>query len=355
MPKPEISIIIPCYNCSEYLPATVESVQRQTMTSWELLLVDDCSDDNGATEACIRELAKRDSRIKGLRTARNAGPGCARNIGIEAAIGKYVNFVDSDDLIDARMLEKLLQLADSTNCEVAKCALAYMTIDGRVKKGDIEIVHRDFHTKSELKKLAGLSFGPSLTECSEDYGSNGSPCGMIISRDLLIRASVRFPEIPHLLSEDFAFCYEMLQNVRSYATTTEELYYYRENDSSRSRVPRLDSISRICESADYFQSLVNQYGRSEVDTANVHSFVIGMLRASLKHEFMSERSYGEKRKWFLRQQDYPVMRQIWNEYPWKSLPVKHRLGFELFYRRRFMSLYLMIVGQEKLRAIFKRQ
>jgi len=95
MSKPEVSVITPVYNAEEFLKETVDSVLNQTYTSFEHLLIDDCSTDNSA--AIIKEFSKRDSRVKYLKLEENSGAAVARNTGLENAKGRYIAFIDSDD------------------------------------------------------------------------------------------------------------------------------------------------------------------------------------------------------------------------------------------------------------------
>lgn len=104
-----ISIITPCCNAQKYLTQTIESVLAQTWQNWELLIVDDCSTDGSA--AIIKEYSEKDSRIKCFRTeSRTGSPALPRNIGIENAGGRYIAFLDSDDLWQPEKLEKQIRV-----------------------------------------------------------------------------------------------------------------------------------------------------------------------------------------------------------------------------------------------------
>ncbi|MBF5056597.1 glycosyl transferase group 2 family protein [Alcanivorax sp. 521-1] len=94
--SPSVSIITPCYNAADTLPGTVASILAQDFDDWELLLVDDCSGD--ATEAVARGFAERDARVRYVRMVENGGAARARNRGIELARGRYIAFLDADDL-----------------------------------------------------------------------------------------------------------------------------------------------------------------------------------------------------------------------------------------------------------------
>lgn len=104
---PLISIVMPVYNSEKYLADTISSIQDQTYDNWELLAVDDCSADDSYNILC--DYAYSDSRIKILRLEKNNGPAYARNKGIENCSGKYLTFIDSDDLWHRDKLEKELR------------------------------------------------------------------------------------------------------------------------------------------------------------------------------------------------------------------------------------------------------
>ena len=104
MQTPLISVIVPVYNVEPYLRRCVDSILRQTYRNLEILLVDDGSTDRSGTicDAC----AQQDTRVKVIHQ-KNGGLSAARNCGLETARGEYISFVDSDDLINDRMIETL--------------------------------------------------------------------------------------------------------------------------------------------------------------------------------------------------------------------------------------------------------
>ena len=92
-----VSIVTPCYNSEKYIEETIKSVQSQTYQNWEMLFVDDCSTDNSA--AIIKKHASKDPRIRYYKTDKPSGtPTLPRNIAIKHAKGRYIAFLDSDDL-----------------------------------------------------------------------------------------------------------------------------------------------------------------------------------------------------------------------------------------------------------------
>ncbi len=99
-----ISIIIPCYNQSQYLTDCLQSVIAQTVTDWEAIVVDDASTDGEAIESIVSSF--RDPRIKLIHHEQNRGLAAARNTGIRASDGEYVLPLDADDKLDPCYLEK---------------------------------------------------------------------------------------------------------------------------------------------------------------------------------------------------------------------------------------------------------
>ncbi len=103
--KNRVSIIVPVYNTEAYLPACVDSLLRQTHTNLELIFVDDGSTDGSG--AILDAYAKKDPRVRVIRQ-NNGGVSSARNVGIDAATGAYIGFVDSDDTVEPNYVEALL-------------------------------------------------------------------------------------------------------------------------------------------------------------------------------------------------------------------------------------------------------
>ncbi len=101
-----ISIVVPVYNAEGFISETIRMVRQQTYENFELILVDDASTDNSAK--LIEEEAANDDRIKLIRKASNAGAAAARNAGISAATGRYLAFLDADDIWMENKLEKEL-------------------------------------------------------------------------------------------------------------------------------------------------------------------------------------------------------------------------------------------------------
>lgn len=143
---PMLSIIMPCYNQAQYIDEAIQSVVRQTYKDWELIIVDDGSTDDSFSIA--KRYAQSDSRIQ-VHSQENGGPSKARNNGARLAIGKYLLFFDSDDIILPTLLEEGIRyMEDNENC-----ALFYPRV-------------RYFGSRNEEEKLRFTSYKNMLCEAS---------------------------------------------------------------------------------------------------------------------------------------------------------------------------------------------
>lgn len=114
----EITIIMPLYNAEKFLAEALESVLAQTFIDFELLCVDDASTD--ATMKIVSDFAERDSRIKVLQNRERQGAAASRNKGMKEAKGKYLIFLDGDDIFDEEMLEKAYQMSERYETDVVR-------------------------------------------------------------------------------------------------------------------------------------------------------------------------------------------------------------------------------------------
>ena len=115
--KIDVSVIMAVYNAMPYLEQAVESVLSQTLHDIEFICVDDGSTDGSLEE--LREYAKMDSRMRVLRHREQTdGAGAARNLGLEAATGKYLSVLDADDFFALDMLEKAYAKAEATKADI---------------------------------------------------------------------------------------------------------------------------------------------------------------------------------------------------------------------------------------------
>lgn len=123
-----VSVIMPTYNCGKYIEQSIQSVIHQTISDWELQIVDDCSTDD--TKEIVRPYLENYSNIHYYCLPKNGGPAVARTEAIRRATGKYVAFLDSDDLWIPEKLEKQITFMEETGAKFSATAYAQMDADG---------------------------------------------------------------------------------------------------------------------------------------------------------------------------------------------------------------------------------
>lgn len=143
-----VSIIMPAYNAEQYIEESIKSVLNQTYFFWELLIVNDCSKDR--TVDIIKKYTTQDQRIRLIQLKINSGVAKARNEGIGAARGRYIAFLDSDDIWLPQKLERQIDFM-----QVSKAAISYTQYrqfsESVKKSGDIINVEEKINYKNLLK------------------------------------------------------------------------------------------------------------------------------------------------------------------------------------------------------------
>jgi teichuronic acid biosynthesis glycosyltransferase TuaG len=127
-----VSVITPVYNSARFVAETIRSVQSQTDSNWEMILVDDCSTDSSAE--IIASFAKSDSRIHYIKLAQNSGAAAARNRALAQAHGRYVAFVDADDIWLPDKLRRQLDLMRRKSAGFCYAAIEMIDENGTVVK-----------------------------------------------------------------------------------------------------------------------------------------------------------------------------------------------------------------------------
>lgn len=129
---PKLSVIVPVYKVEKYLRKCIESILKQTFTDFELLLIDDGSPDN--CPVICDEYAEKDFRVKVFHQP-NGGVSSARNTGLKNATGEWIGFIDSDDYIESKAYQMLIEAAESNACDAAIMDFCYVDEYGNVPPG----------------------------------------------------------------------------------------------------------------------------------------------------------------------------------------------------------------------------
>lgn len=206
---PIVSVVMPAYNMERYIHQAIASVAAQTMTRWELIIIDDCSTD--ATRSIIRSWENKDKRIKVFCNEVNSGVSRTRNRGIELSTGDYIAFLDSDDLWQPEKLERQLERLSKEGAQIGYCSYSIIDESGSKVRADY-IVPEHVCFEDLLKE--------NSIQCSS----------MLIQSDLL--KEIRFTR--EFYHEDYVLGLQLLQKGCQAAGCTEVLSNWRYIENSRS-------------------------------------------------------------------------------------------------------------------------
>lgn len=134
--QPLVSIIMPAYNSQEFIKKAIISIQAQSYRNWELLVIDDASKDSTVEE--IEKLALNDPRINLIKNFTNRGAGVARNKGIEASGGRFIAFLDADDIWFPEKLSKQVNFMINNNLGMSYASYRLISEDGAVLTKGVE-------------------------------------------------------------------------------------------------------------------------------------------------------------------------------------------------------------------------
>ena len=188
--KPFISIVTPSYNASSFIKETIHSVQSQTYNNWEMIIVDDVSKDN--TRELIKEEIETDNRIRLIELTENSGAAIARNTGINNAKGKYVAFLDSDDLWLPEKLEKQLEFMQNNDIAFSFTSYQIMNQDGILTDKVVHVPEK-INYNGLLKNtitIAGANNGSSLVVMSKGWFVMSIEASALFVNSLILRGAV---------------------------------------------------------------------------------------------------------------------------------------------------------------------
>ena len=204
--KPLLSIIVPVYDVEKYLQKCIDSILAQTLTDFELILVEDGSPDN--CPALCDAAAAKDARIRVIHQ-KNGGLSAARNAGLDVARGEWIGFVDSDDYIAPEMYETLYKAVQSTGADLALCDYAEVDETGALcPPMHISLAEQVFTGRELLKNATDTMIQPAWNKLYRRA----------------IFAQLRYPE--GKLNEDLFLIPEVCLQIQKAVVVPKALYYY---------------------------------------------------------------------------------------------------------------------------------
>ena len=286
-----ISFVVPVYNAAAFLETCVKSLRVQNV-ELEIILVDDGStDESGAI--CDR-YAALDSRIRVIHKP-NGGPSEARNIGIEAATGKYIWFVDSDDWIEPDAGEIMLKAAESAQADVTVCGLSSDYVDECISVPVVPEYAQVYRGGAEI---------PQAILSIDRQGLFPFPSNKLLRLSFLKRIHARFPKYTGPV-EDVLFLISCMPCAEVIATVDRTLYHYMQLNGGSLVRRYYDNLFEIMQDVNVKRrALYQQLGLDSEEAKDVCAMrCVNQLMHSIKNLY--RRSTPE-----VRAQRKPVWRQI---------------------------------------------
>lgn len=231
---PAISVIIPTYNSARYIGSCIQSVLGQTFGAFEIIVVDDGSTDD--TVRIVAEMAQRDGRIRLTRHMKNSGAASApRNTGLRMSRGKYIGFLDSDDMYTPTALAELISIAEQWRADVVHTEQVLFP-----ENQTIDVTPQTRFTTFS-KETGGFSKEPTLetdnlAERVQMFCRGrlfGWVHNKIYRRDFLMERNIHFDDL--LTSEDIVFYFKVVCSAPRIVRVPNIIYIYRHNPNSITR------------------------------------------------------------------------------------------------------------------------
>ena len=281
-----VSIIIPVYNVDKRIEKSIQSVLDQTMRDIQVILVDDCSTDNSF--AYCTKLALTDSRVEVYRHPVNRGVSAARNTGLSHVLGKYVLFVDSDDILDKDMVDVLVRLIEEEDTDLAVCGFY---INGRPQYGP----QKEKVMMARVQCAKGISgVGGSLIK--------GYVFNKLFRNEKIVENNLKFDESVYVC-EDALFCHQYVWHCKSikYDPVCKYHYIIHQESATHGKVTQrrmsvLNSYRKIIEIGRKYDDR-ELCGQLE---ANYLNHYISLLKDILKQSSGKQREYGDRLYHFMK-------------------------------------------------------
>lgn len=231
-----VSIITPTYNSAKFIAETIQSVQNQSYNNWEMIIVDDKSVDN--TTAIIAQFSSQDQRIKLFQMTSNSGPAKARNVGIANAMGKYMTFLDADDLWFTDFIKNSIDT-------IKKTAVPFVFSSYKRSNENLEFIYSDFIV-------------PQQVNYTDILKSNSISC-LTAFLDVEVLGKKSMPDI--LKRQDMGLWLQYLKEI-PFAYGIQEpqaIYRIRENSLSRDKSKLLKYQWQFYREVEYLNMVQSLY------------------------------------------------------------------------------------------------
>lgn len=334
--QPLLSVIVPVYNVSEFLPRCLDSLIGQTYSNLDIILVDDGSVDE-SPKICD-DYARKDPRIRVIHKE-NAGAGFARNSGLDMARGEYVAFCDSDDYADVDMYRRLMSIVVKEKTDAVYCDFSVVR-SGDIIESGVSVVPAGTYTGKEML----LNMLGACPEGEKDSVFNMSVWRSVYSRDVIETHGIRFSSERYIMSEDLFFNIDFLSRAERVIHIKDRLYFYCETDGSLTH-------RFIDERLKQEKNLYHAVCRRVEDVLQGEQLLrwqrlfLGRIRSTIgQYVYYAEgRTFIQRLREIRRIANDDLVRDVIGSYPIRKNPLKLRI-FNTFLKWKFCTgMYLLLV------------
>lgn len=281
-----VSIIVPVYNVKEeYLQKCIESLINQSLTSIEIILVDDGSTDNSRT--ICESYANRDNRIVFIHQ-HNSGVSVARNRGIELAKGKWITFVDADDWVEASMCQRMVDTAEKWRSELV---IIPPIVHKETTKFDNPFFEGDIMNLNRLQKDDLQIRAMVLSHPAETFHSKailtGHTFGKLILRDFLTKSNITFQD-DLLLQQDGIFYLNLFEKCHKISYLNDFLYHYRLYQTSSHMKSRRNTKQIYSLVQQAFYKFIKEYNKSPEFYDAYYAKCVSDISIIVKNDFFND-------------------------------------------------------------------
>ena len=243
-----ISVIIPIYNVSEYLPKCLESVLNQSYKDIEIICIEDCSTDN--SREILAQYQKKDSRIKIIENNTNIGVGLSRNKGLNLAKGEYIHFLDPDDWMEENAYEILINNLSKTNFpDIIR--FRFRDFNNQTKKFNN---NSDYISENYLYRVFSITSYPEAIK----YWST-SMCNKIIKTKFLKNFNIFFNN--NKSQEDIEIAFKVLIKAKTIFYINDFLLNYRTHRKNSLTTKRIYYIDNLINDAKFVDKISKEFSQ----------------------------------------------------------------------------------------------
>ena len=267
--QPLVSVVVPVYNVESYLEECMDSIIKQTLSDIEIICVNDGSKDDSLK--ILNRIAAKDDRVKVI-SKENSGYGHTMNVGLDAARGKYLGIVESDDYIDKNMYKCLYEKAEETRADAVKSDYYKLcTLNGGKNIKKCNTCYSDFFYDKVLQ--AG--------EYKEVFDFEMMNWTGIFRLDFLRKNNIRFNETPGAAFQDNGFWFRTISKAERLVFINEAFYYYRQ-DNPESSINSKEKVNCMFEEYDHIkQVMINDPQSSD----ELHTVFLRKKFYNLRHSW----------------------------------------------------------------------